>query len=83
MHQHIKEERIKKMEKFADLLISTSAQDIRCDKHKLILESDDQVRNCIQCQNLQEKAEKYQKHKHTFSVFPEPAKWKVRPLHSP
>ena len=66
-HQQIKEERIKKMEQFADLLISTSAQEIRCDEHGLLFENDDLVKNCNQCQTLKEKVEKYQRHKHTFT----------------
>ena len=59
----IEEKRIKEIEAFADFLISTSAAEIQCDKHKT---NDGEIR-CDQCQSLREKVIKYQTHGHTFT----------------
>ena len=53
--------KIKEIEKFADLLISTNPDDIKCNLHE------QQTSDCDECQRLRDKAEKYQTHKHTFT----------------
>ena len=58
-------QRMKKVESFADFLISTSPEDIRCSNHKS--KSGDQDLTCEECQLLMEKVKKYQSHSHTFT----------------
>ena len=60
-------ERIKKIEKFADILISTSPDDMCCEKHKEISNQERSLLSCITCNELIEKAKKYQQHYHTFT----------------
>ena len=58
-------EKKQKIEKFADFLISTSADDMRCKKH--LTKSFERTLECEECTKLREKASKYQKHSHTFT----------------
>jgi hypothetical protein len=59
--------RMEEIEKFADLLITTSPEDICCEKHDEPLnEHEDQIL-CNVCENLREKVRKYQNHRHTFT----------------
>ena len=58
-------QRMKKVESFADFLISTSPEDIRCSNH--ISKSGDQDLTCEECHRLMEKVKKYQSHSHTFT----------------
>ena len=54
--------RYKKIEAFADMLVSTSPLDISCHDHQFkILESS----TCLNCMDLQNKIRKYQTHDHT------------------
>ena len=53
------------MEKFAELLISTSPEEILCDEHERSPNSKDE--QCSNCLTLQEKVRKYQTHGHTFT----------------
>ena len=46
----------------ADFLISTSSDDVSCEKHK-----SKQEFNCTECQLLKEKVDKYQSHNHMFT----------------
>ena len=57
------QERMKDIEKFADSLITTSPDDIKCMKH-IQSDMDD---DCNECKSLKEKAKKYQSHNHTFT----------------
>ena len=57
------EKRIHDIEKFADLLITTSADDIFCKEH--IMSQNDL--DCNQCKKLKECVNKYQNHNHTFT----------------
>ena len=59
--------RMEKVEQFADFLISTSPDDISCEKHKSVKDSSTKKINCKECQILKEKVEKYQSHNHTFT----------------
>ena len=61
------QERMKNVEDFADFLISTSSDDITCEKHKASTSSQDQKLICTECQLLKQKVEKYQSHSHTFT----------------
>ena len=56
--------RIKEIESFADFLISTSAEEIKCAKHDLDI--DEEV-HCDECLALKDKVMKYQSHRHTFT----------------
>ena len=58
------EKRKKEIEEFADLLISTSPTDIKCDKHS---QESVNMESCPDCQLLIDKVSKYQKHGHTFT----------------
>ena len=58
------EDRMKKVETFADFLISTNPEDIKCYEHEVIT---DKSLKCEDCRRLREKVEKYQTHKHTFT----------------
>ena len=57
------QERIKNIETFADSLITTSPDDIKCGKHMQY----DKDFVCDECESLKEKAKKYQTHNHTFT----------------
>ena len=58
-----KEERArKKIENFADFLISTSPEDMTCFSHTLTKKV-----NCTECNQLKEKVQQFQSHSHTFS----------------
>ena len=57
------EARIKNVERFADLLTTTSAADITCKRHEM---SRNDV-NCSECKELKELVSKYQSHSHTFT----------------
>ena len=59
--------RIKKVEKFADFMMSTSPDDMTCEKHKSDKCKQDTILLCTECQFLKEKVEKYQSHNHTFT----------------
>ena len=59
------QERIEKVEKFAGFLISTSSDDVTCEKHRSNCQN--KKLTCTECQILKEKAEKYQTHNHTFT----------------
>jgi len=54
----------KKIEAFADILVKTSPEDMRCQKH---LQEVSNSENCRLCSSLKEKVKKYQTHKHTAS----------------
>ena len=56
-------ERLEKVANFADFLISTSYDEISCQKHR----NKGQHEDCSECQILKEKVQKYQTHKHTFT----------------
>ena len=58
------EEKRKKIERFADLLISTNPDDIKCGIHEAI-NQDNTV--CKECGFLKQKTLKYQTHSHTFN----------------
>ena len=55
--------KMKEIEKFADLLITTSPDDIACEQHEFMK---NQV-HCEECNILKSKVEKFQKHSHTFT----------------
>ena len=57
-------ERMKKIEEFADSLISTNPLDIRCDVHENKKEDRSKCEGCLK---LIAKVQKYQTHKHTFT----------------
>ena len=58
-------ERKQKIEQFADFMITTSADDIKCQTHlKIPIEN---CTICDDCNELRSKASKYQTHKHTFT----------------
>jgi hypothetical protein len=61
------QKRIKQIEKLADLLISTSSDDVACEKHESPVVQDGDQLHCDECGNLREKFNKYQNHKHTFT----------------
>ena len=61
------QERMKKIEKFADLLITTSPDDMCCEKHAKINNHERDLINCNVCTELIEKVKKYQQHHHTFT----------------
>ena len=54
-----------KIEKFADFLISTSSDDMRCEHHGS--SSYENSSECADCNGLRNYASKYQKHGHTFT----------------
>jgi len=54
----------KKIEDFADMLITTSPDDISCEEHENELELHPQ---CSQCDDLFDRVSKYQSHSHTFT----------------
>ena len=55
--------KIEEIQKFVDLLVSTSADDMKCENH----EKSDSIPDCDECKHLKEKVEKYQLHHHTFT----------------
>ena len=57
----------KKVEEFANSLISTSSDDMNCEKHEINMKDFDSIKNCQECIQLKEKVEKYQRHNHTFT----------------
>ena len=57
------QEKIRNIEQFADLLISTSPDDIKCKKHI----NSEKSSECNECKDLVEKVNKYQSHNHTFT----------------
>ena len=59
----IHQARIKEVERFADLLTTTSPEDVTCIAHEGSKEEVD----CDQCKELKEKVSKYQTHNHTFT----------------
>ena len=61
------QERIMKIEQFADSLISTSSDDLTCEIHKTCQKNNEEIELCEICHRLKEKAEKYQSHYHTFT----------------
>ena len=61
------QKRIKEIEKFADLLISTSSENIACEKHESTITQDGDQLDCNECENLRGKVNKYQNHKHTIT----------------
>ena len=48
-------------------MITTSADDIRCDDHEQSIFPDADLLNCAKCKSLIEKVNKYQNHMHTFT----------------
>ena len=60
-------ERKKRIEEFADYMISTSADEIRCKIHKS--ESNEIFLECDACKDLKTKVSKYQTHGHTFTCM--------------
>ena len=56
-------EKSKKLEEFADLLLSTSSREIACSKHKNL--PLDVVSSCTDCTKLKEKITRYQTHNHS------------------
>ena len=61
------QERIFKVEEFANFLISTSSDDIKCENHKSTDDCENEPIVCKECQLLKEKVDKYQNHRHTFT----------------
>ena len=61
------ESRKKKVEDFADSLISTSSDDIRCGKHEMKDINPLEIQKCKNCNVLIYKVQKYQSHNHTFT----------------
>ena len=61
-NQEAENKRINEIEAFADLLTTTSPEDICCEKHEVSKRQE----NCEQCKSLIEKVNKYQNHRHTF-----------------
>ena len=59
--------RIEEIEKFADLLITTSPEEIKCKEHQLNNDKTKEEVSCTECINLQDKVSKYQNHMHTFT----------------
>ena len=59
--------RMQKVEEFADFLISTSPEDMFCEKHEHQKHNSINDQNCNECIFLREKVQKYQSHKHTFT----------------
>ena len=59
--------RMKRIEQFADLLISTSSDEMFCEKHEIENNQEEDQLDCDQCNFLREKVNKYQKHNHTFT----------------
>ena len=57
----------KKVEEFANSLISTSSNDMFCEKHEASTESLEEINNFEECVQLKEKVKKYQTHNHTFT----------------
>ena len=62
-HSINNEARIKQVKQFADFLISTSSEDIFCDKHGSTIEQEETL-DCTECTFLKEKVDKYQRHNH-------------------
>ena len=60
--------KLKSIEKFADQLISTSSNDMKCDTHEN-KDDEEEEDTCTDCKNLREKVDRYQNHKHTFSCM--------------
>ena len=56
----------KKVEDFANSLISTSPDEMYCEKHESKRNSS-HVKDCSNCIELKEKVKKYQSHRHTFT----------------
>ena len=61
------ENKAKRVEDFANLLISTSTDDMFCEKHAATKKELSETINCQECIQLKEKVKKYQSHKHTFT----------------
>ena len=59
------EEKKKKIEKVADYLITTSADDITCNVHKE--KCNQESTDCKDCRSIREKTKKFQTHSHTFT----------------
>ena len=57
----------KNIEDFADMLISTSSDDMFCEKHETKKENPEEIKNCNDCNELKAKVDKYQNHYHTFT----------------
>ena len=55
--------KVREVEKLADFLISTSSEDMFCDKHNFLTEAHD----CADCALLKDKVDKFQSHNHTFT----------------
>ena len=55
------------MELFANSLITTSSDDMQCEKHESTNEDIAIIKNCQECNYLKEKVQKYQSHNHTFT----------------
>ena len=61
------ENRKKRVEEFTDSLMTTSSDDMRCEKHELQNDDVDVIQDCKECKDLKKKVEKYQSHHHTFT----------------
>ena len=59
------QEKFAEIQTFTDLIVSTSSNDIKCEKHEGVLEKEKLI--CDNCNKLQEKVRHFQTHRHTFS----------------
>ena len=55
----------RQIEEFTNMLVSTSPGDICCENHICVPNDSEEKSKCIECLDLKNKVNKYQKHNHT------------------